>query len=403
MTINRCLSLLQRGAWSWVLLLSAATIQAQDKMKLSDLETKNMFQAMPPPSSWPISFWITLFILVFGSTGAVFGIRYLRERQAQAEMEQIADEQAQMGLDSELEGKKVEDTTRNFLHELCGTDDPIELLPVVKDPKLFEQQVAAYKSSPRFKPDKLPKVAQLRTSLTFNVKNPEVPFLLTQMLVPNIRLECQLVHKNKMVNFITTVLEVHEDRFLIKPPMVKKRPANMKQFPQVSCQMRREGDADYEFQVRVLDQLTDGNAAVVLGHTDSIRKMVIRESERIPLGMNMDFSFIQEAQYDLEKNFGKEPGVRIPVSAKVVDMSAGGMMVIINSMPNPEISPGDVMEFHLARANLRGVMAASVVRVVGNGGAHNLHLKFRDVDQLVRIKLNQYLHRAKKSQQAEAA
>jgi hypothetical protein len=46
------------------------------------------------------------------------------------------------------------------------------------------------------------------------------------------------------------------------------------------------------------------------------------------------------------------------------------------------------------------MMLANVVRVVDKGGLFNLHLRFRNVDQLMRIKLNQYLHRAKKSKQA---
>ena len=69
----------------------------------SDLETANLFQSMPPPSTWPISFWIALFILVFGSIGGFFGIKYLREKQAQDELDAIIDEQAQLGLDTELE------------------------------------------------------------------------------------------------------------------------------------------------------------------------------------------------------------------------------------------------------------------------------------------------------------
>ncbi|GIS36752.1 MAG: hypothetical protein Ct9H90mP8_1720 [Pseudomonadota bacterium] len=65
----------------------------------SDLETSNLFQSMPPPSTWPISFWITLFVLVFGSVGGFFGVKYLREKQAQEELDAIVDEQAQLGLE----------------------------------------------------------------------------------------------------------------------------------------------------------------------------------------------------------------------------------------------------------------------------------------------------------------
>jgi c-di-GMP-binding flagellar brake protein YcgR len=366
---------------------------------LSDLESKNMFQSMPPPSAWPLSFWITLFILIVGPVATIYGLRYLKEKQEKAQMEKIADEQAQLGVDTELEDKKVEDTMRKFIAEVVGTDDPIEVLPVVKDPVLFEEKIEAYKATPRCSADKLAKIYALRKSMQFTINYPEIPFIKTQMLIPNIRLECQLEHKNKMVNFMSSVLEVHEDRFLIKPPMVKKRPANLKQFPTVTCKLTREGDADYEFKAPVIDQLLEGSNGVILGHTPEIRKMVIRESERVPMEMTMDFNFIQQAAFEAEQ-VGGAAGPRVALSGKVEDMSAGGMMIQIGSMPSPEISTDDVMEFHLARANLRGMMLANVVRVVDKGGLFNLHLRFRNVDQLMRIKLNQYLHRAKKSKQA---
>ena len=87
----------------------------------SDLETSNLFQSMPPPSTWPISFWITLFVLVFGSVGGFFGVKYLREKQAQEELDAIVDEQAQLGLDTELENKNIEQEARDFLEVMCGT------------------------------------------------------------------------------------------------------------------------------------------------------------------------------------------------------------------------------------------------------------------------------------------
>ena len=124
----------------------------------SDLETSNLFQSMPPPSTWPISFWITLFVLVFGSVGGFFGVKYLREKQAQEELDAIVDEQAQLGLDTELENKNIEQEARDFLEVMCGTSDPVDLLPVISSSELFEETAQEFKDSERFDEELLPQL-----------------------------------------------------------------------------------------------------------------------------------------------------------------------------------------------------------------------------------------------------
>ena len=76
-------------------------------LSTSDLAATNILKSMPPISTWPLSFWITLFFMIFGGIGTFYGIRYLREKQAQEEMDAIVDEQAQLGLETELETKKI--------------------------------------------------------------------------------------------------------------------------------------------------------------------------------------------------------------------------------------------------------------------------------------------------------
>ena len=135
----------------------------------SDLETSNLFQSMPPPSTWPISFWITLFVLVFGSVGGFFGVKYLREKQAQEELDAIVDEQAQLGLDTELENKNIEQEARDFLEVMCGTSDPVDLLPVISSSELFEETAQEFKDSERFDEELLPQLYDLRRSLELSL------------------------------------------------------------------------------------------------------------------------------------------------------------------------------------------------------------------------------------------
>ena len=367
----------------------------------TDLETSNLFQAMPPPSTWPISFWIALFFLVFGSIGGFYGVRYLREKQAQEELDAIVDEQAQMGLDTEYENKKIDEETREFVTELCGTVDPVDILPLISSSELFEQTVIDFKESDRFEEEAYPKIFELRKSLEFTFKNLDWPFLNTQMLEKGMKLECEIRHKSRNVVFMTSILDANESHLYIKPPSVKKRPANLKQFPSIHCRLRRANDADYEFDLEIVDQLIDEMNAVILKQTSEIRKMTIRESERVPMDMEMNFQLVSDAQYDLEHKFEAEEQERDMVTATIKDMSGGGMKLQMKDLQG--LNKDDVLIFHLSRASLRRDLAASVMNIVPRGGLYDLHLKYRDNDTITKMKINQYLHRATKNMEAKAA
>ena len=367
----------------------------------TDLETSNLFQAMPPPSTWPISFWIALFFLVFGSIGGFYGVRYLREKQAQEELDAIVDEQAQMGLDTEYENKKIDEETREFVTELCGTVDPVDILPLISSSELFEQTVIDFKESDRFEEEAYPKIFELRKSLEFTFKNLDWPFLNTQMLEKGMKLECEIRHKSRNVVFMTSILDANESHLYIKPPSVKKRPANLKQFPSIHCRLRRANDADYEFDLEIVDQLIDEMNAVILKQTSEIHKMTIRESERVPMDMEMNFQLVSDAQYDLEHKFEAEEQERDMVTATIKDMSGGGMKLQMKDLQG--LNKDDVLIFHLSRASLRRDLAASVMNIVPRGGLYDLHLKYRDNDTITKMKINQYLHRATKNMEAKAA
>jgi len=391
------------GFWFVILWFLLCGIDRSNKPSFSttDLETSNLFQAMPPPSTWPISFWIALFILVFGSIGGFYGVRYLREKQAQEELDAIVDEQAQMGLETEYENKKIDEETREFVTELCGTVDPVDILPVISSSELFEQTVIDFKESDRFEEEAYQKIFELRKSLEFTFKNLDWPFLNTQMLEKGMKLECEIRHKSRNVVFMTSILDANESHLYIKPPSVKKRPANLKQFPSIHCRLRRANDADYEFDLEIVDQLIDEMNAVILKQTSEIRKMTIRESERVPMDMEMNFQLVSDAQYDLEHKFEAEEQERDMVTATIKDMSGGGMKLQMKDLQG--LNKDDVLIFHLSRSSLRRDLAASVMNIVPRGGLYDLHLKYRDNDTITKMKINQYLHRATKNMEAKAA
>lgn len=355
------------------------------------------------PSVIPTSFYYLLAFVIAAGVGGFFLLRYIRAKQEQEELDQIVDEQAQLELDTELETRRVSEEKREFLRELCDTEDPVELVPVIMSFEEFEKVVEEFKASPRFRAPALAQIFNLRKALGFTIKNSEYAFLCTQMLLNGTKLECQVHSKGKSVAFMTSVLDANETELLIKPPTVKRRPANLKQFPEIACRLRREGDADYDFTLRVLDQITDEMNAVVLEQSKHIRTMRIRQSERISVNIEMDFQLVSEAQYELEKMEEQSRGEHIPITAKVVDMSAGGIKLQISKMPARPIITGDVLVFHLARSSLRQDLAAGVLQVVPRGGLFDLHTTFREMDTLTRIKINQYLDRVQKSEIPQAA
>ena len=384
--------------FAWLMLCGIDRSPKQSNFSLGDLQAN-----YEGPSVIPTSFYFLLAFVIAAGVGGFFLLRYIRAKQEQEELDQIVDEQAQLELDTELEARRVSEENREFLRKLCDTEDPVELVPVIMSFEEFEKVVEEFKASPRFRAPALAQIFNLRKALGFTIKNSEYAFLCTQMLLNGTKLECQIHSKGKSVAFMTSVLDANETELLIKPPTVKGRPANLKQFPEIACRLRRAGDADYDFTLRVLDQITDEMNAVVLEQSKHIRTMKIRQSERIPVNVKMDFQLVSEAQYELEKMEEQSRGEHIPMTAKVVDMSAGGMKLQISKMPARPIITGDMLVFHLARSSLRQDLAAGVLQVVPRGGLFDLHATFREMDTLTRIKINQYLDRVKKSELPQAA
>ena len=194
---------------------------------------------------------------------------------------------------------------------------------------------------------------------------------------------------------MSSILDSNETQMLIKPPTVKRRPANIKQFSELYCVVRRGNEAEYEFKLKILGQLVTDLNAVILGHTKNIRKLKIRVSERLPINMRMYFYLLTAEHYEFRQKAKKIQVKPKKIFGKIKDMSSGGIKVEIEKMPQEGIKIGDVFLFHLPFASLRGNLAVSVVNIVSQNSKVNIHMMFRDIDMLTHIKLNQYLHRKK--------
>tara|TARA_A100001011_G_C13954741_1_gene692737 strand:- start:28 stop:693 length:666 start_codon:yes stop_codon:yes gene_type:complete len=220
------------------------------------------------------------------------------------------------------------------------------------------------------------------------------------MLEPGTHLECQIHLKDKNVVFISNVLDSNEKELLLKPPKVKSRPANMKQFTELHCKIRRENDADYEFKLKIIGQLVRDLNAVILEHTSNIHRLNIRNSERLQLDLEMEFEMTTGRQFEIDRQIDLGKSSYTKLSGIIKDMSAGGIMIKLKELPSDAINREDVFVFHLPHASLRKKLAVSVLDVISHEGLSDIHCAFRDVDMLTRMKINQYLHRRKLSMEA---
>ena len=367
---------------------------------LKDLETKNLAQSMPPLSEIPLSFYFMAFSFLGTVIGGIFLIRYLHKKKVEDGLNKLAKDQAQLVVDSEFEARNLEDEDRKFFLKLTNSKDPAKHVPVIMSSEKFEDAVMVYKKSHKYKNSDLDKIFMLRKGLQFTFKNTKASFICTQMLEPGTHLECQILHQEKNVVFISNVLDSNETELLLKPPKVKNRPANMKQFTELNCRIRRENDADYEFKIKIIGQLVRDLNAVILEHTSNIRRLHIRNSERLKLDLKMDFEMVTARQFEMDRQRDLGKGDYANLSGIIKDMSAGGIKVKVKKMPSDGIKREDVFIFHLPYASLRKKLTVSVIDVVSNEASSDIHCEFRDLDILTRMKINQYLHRRKLSMEA---
>ena len=195
---------------AWLLLCGISRSPKEAKFGLQDLQSKNLLQSMPPLSEIPLSFYLSAGGFVGLVAGGIFLVRYLHKKKIQEDLAQIAEDQAQLAVDSEFEARQVDDEERDFLIELCGTSDPAELLPVIMSVKKYEQKVEDYKNSADFSKEDLNKIFILRKSLQFSFKNAEVDFSSTQMIEAGTQLEFQIRHEQKKIVFMSTILDSNE-------------------------------------------------------------------------------------------------------------------------------------------------------------------------------------------------
>jgi c-di-GMP-binding flagellar brake protein YcgR len=365
--------------------------------QLSDLEAN-----YGGPAVVPTSFYVTIFFIVGGLVGGFFYLKRYREQQAMAEQKRIAREKVEHTLSTIYESLKMEEGEVELVRRLAGEREADDLLSMMRNNKIFEEAVQEFWEREELDEETQTALHAMRHKLQFIISNKDCSVVSTKMLVPNMRLECQVAVKGRQLAFISLVKDVTEGGVRIDPPMIKRRPANLKQFKKIKCRIRRHGDADYEFSLNVKEQKAETPSVVWLSHSSDIRKMAIRESERIEMKQAANLRRVDPNDYDLRERLNRRPPEEYNIKSTIVDMSAGGMKLLVKQKMEDPLKPGDILLFHLHGASLREDLAANVVGAIQRDKHTDIHLQFRDNSTLTRIKLLQYLHRLKKQQNAAA-
>ncbi len=371
--------------------------QALDGGNLSVFKFKQPKVAVSTPE-WV--YWATGGGLLAVALGFVFLIRF-KKYQEEMQRKKVAEEKAHLRLDVILSKLNIILPERKLLEALAnGASHPDDILPLVESVEDFEGKVTEFKKT---KPDAkvLKSIYNLRHKLGFDVNNKRANFISTQMLAGGIKLECQIPHPTKQVLFVSTILTVSENGILLKPPTVKKKPVNLKRYPHLVCRIRRGEEADYEFQLPILNQIFGKPNAIVLGHTNNIKKMFIRESERVKVDIFTTFYAMTE-----EKLNSLGTGVSITksdialesVNGQIVDMSVGGLKAEVEKLPK-NFEEGDLLIFHIQGANLREDMKARVLKINPRGSEYDIHMQFFRTRELERLKIKKFIFRTQKQTQ----
>lgn len=337
-----------------------------------------------------------------------FTIRY-KKHQDTLKIRKVKDEKAHLRLDVMLSKLNVIPLERKLLETLAGdVTHPDDILPLVESIEEFEEKVENFKKK-EDKPDAkvLKSIYNLRHKLGFDILNKRVSFISTQMLTGGIKLECKIPHSKKDILFVSSILNVSENNILLKPPTIRKKPVNLKQYPHLVCRIRREDEADYEFQLPILKQIFGKPNAIVLGHTKDIKKLFIREFERVSVDIFTTFYALTEEKLNALGRRVSATKSDMPLSSvngNINDISVGGMRATIENLPkkvNDEgqlqvIESGDIFIFHLQGANLREDLKARVLSISSVEEKHQVHLQFYRTRELERLKIKKFIYRMEK-------
>jgi c-di-GMP-binding flagellar brake protein YcgR len=333
-------------------------------------------------------------VLVLIIIAGIFAFFYIRSRRRTDEIAEQREEARLRLMVSELNLGRSE---IQLLQTLMGGGDTADLLELMESREMFEDAVQRFHEA---NPDDpvLRRVSALRQRLEYGFNNIRNPFVDTRMLAPGTRLRCRLRLAKRDVSFLTTVLGINENQFIIRPPTSKGKPVGLGNQSELQFRVAREHDAEYEFTCPVEGQLPTGMRPVLCGHTRAISRLLFRNADRIQVEIPTEFFVIrQEIAGERATGGLRAMDSQYRFDGSLRDISIGGALVVAEG-PQERVHEGDMVVFRLPDAQIKDDLVAQAVGMMPrDDGATQIHLQFLGLKELNRLKLGKFLVGLKQS------
>jgi c-di-GMP-binding flagellar brake protein YcgR len=223
----------------------------------------------------------------------------------------------------------------------------------------------------------LQRIPALREDLGYTFYNRKVPFICTQMLQTGQKLRVTIKYQGKPHSYVSTILNTTEAEFWVKPPNAGGKSVDLSRFKHFGFSVFRKNDGEYRFACPLIKQIEKPTSALVMSHVSKIKKLKAREHERYRLQLKKEFFFS-----DL-KTSSSCIGI-------VMDISIGGMRVLVKSIPEGVVQGSQVF-FKLEEAGIQQEIRAEVVRISQQKDKIFMHLRFQDMSELNRLHIQKFV------------
>ncbi|MCH8075252.1 MAG: PilZ domain-containing protein [SAR324 cluster bacterium] len=284
-----------------------------------------------------------------------------------------------------------------LLSVITESEDPAKLVPVMEDRVAFEKNLVRFlEAHPNS--EALKGVNKIRQKMEFGFNNIRNPFNHTRMMATGIRMQCRVKLPKKEVTFLTSILGINENFFIIRPPSSKGKPVSLNKLKSLNFRVSRENDGEYEFSSPILGQQPDGVKAVRMGHTDDISRMLFRNAERVHMDLDTQF-FVIRQEYATNRALASLKAVesQYRIQGSIRDLSTGGALVVADARKTA-LEDGDIIIFTLPQAQIREDLVSQVVGIMEpEKDVLQFHLQFQGMKEINRLKVSRFLDRLKEN------
>lgn len=226
------------------------------------------------------------------------------------------------------------------------------------------------------------KLPGLREDLGFIFFNRRAPFITSKMLIPGNKIRVGMVIKTKKHSYVSTVLNTSEKEFWVKPPTSKGKVVNLRKFKTLEFRVFRRSDGEFRFFCKLKKQISKPVHAIVLEHSDDIKRLPKRKDDRYRLQFERRVYFVN--------NVDQEESANISCVGTVVDISNGGMKFNVKELPI-EATVGTNIVFDLKEAKIKHSIHGSIVRTSKHDKEISAHIQFTDLSELDRLYLQKFI------------